>query len=177
MFVSVNDLQTNKIENDKDFFIAFYNARDFGEVYCDNYTFETEVKNDPKDGGLTCLYTAIIVEAEEGLMLASFSEKGCTSKLFLTFGNVYLDGSNTDLSAFGTDLTNWRNIRYLVADKNVKIFMDNKEVYQLSFERNIGKIICISYYFYGCGSVRLVKLSDKNDKIVFEENFWKEHPN
>ncbi len=33
LHVSVEDLKTNKIENDKDFLIGFYNARDFGEVY------------------------------------------------------------------------------------------------------------------------------------------------
>jgi hypothetical protein len=171
LYVSVDDLEANKIDNDKDFFIGLYNARDFGEVYCDSFCFETEVKNDPKDGGLTCQYAAITVEAEAGQMTASFSEKGCTSQLLLSFGDVYIDGSKDDLSAFGTDLNEWRKISYKVVNKNVRIFVDEKEIHHLKFKRDIGKIISISYHFYGCGAVRMAKLYDSHDKLVYEEVF------
>ncbi len=171
LHVSVEDLAMNKIVNDQDFLIGFYNARDFGEVYCDSFSFETEVKNDPKDGGLTCQYTVITVEGKEGIMTASVSEKGCTSNLFLQFADNYVDGSTHDLSDFGTDLSVWRNVRYKVVNKNAEIYIDNKKIYQIQFNRDIGKIICISYYFYGCGAVRMAKLSDSKGKVVYEEFF------
>jgi hypothetical protein len=171
LHVSVEDLKSNKIENDKDFLIGFYNARDFGQVYCDSFSFETEVKNDPRDGGLTCQYASVNVQGQMGNMTATFCDKGCTSELFLSFGDVYLEGSKNDLSAFGTDLTNWRKIKYQVVNKNVSISIDGKEIYQLKYERDMGKIIGINYHFYGCGSVKSARLYDKSGVLVYEEGF------
>jgi len=171
LYVSVEDLKSNKIENDKDFLIGFYNARDFGQVYCDSFSFETEIKNDPRDGGLTCQYASVNVQGQMGNMTATFCDKGCTSELFLRFGNVYLEGSKNDLSAFGTDITNWRKIKYQVINKNVSIYIDGKEIYKLKYERDMGKVIGINYHFYGCGSVKSARLFDKNGVLVYDERF------
>jgi len=171
LFVSMDDLELNKIENDKDFYISLCNARDFGEVYCDNFMFESELKNDPKEGGLTCQVAGISVTGENGVLLATFSDKGCTAMLELSFSDFYLSGSTSDLSAFGTDLTQWRNIRYEVANKNVVIYIDQKEVIRFSYKKDIGKLVGITYHFYGCGSVRKSKLSDKDGQMVYEEKF------
>jgi hypothetical protein len=171
LHVTVEDLETNKINNDKDYIIGFYNTRDFGDVHCDSFSFETEIKNDPKEGGLTCGYTAITVQGEKGYLTASFSEKGCTAQLFLEFSDIYMDGTKNDLSSFGADLTRLRNIKYNVLNKNVAISIDNKEIKKFTFKRDIGKIIGFSYQFYGCGTVKMVKLSDKNANIVYLENF------
>ena len=171
LHVSVDDLETNKIQNDKDFYIGLYNARDFGAVYCDSFTFETVVRNDPKEGGLTCQYAAITVEAERGMMTTSFSDRGCTSKLFLMFGEQYIDGSKTDLTSFGNNMTSWRKIRYEVIGKHVKIFLDGRKIYELSFERDMGRIINISYLFYGCGAVQQVQLWDRDNNLVYQEDF------
>lgn len=173
LHVSVEDLEKNKIHNDKDFYIGLYNARDFGEVYCDNFSFETVIRNDPEEGGLTCQYAAITVEAEHGIMTTSFSDKGCTSKLFLVFGEQYIDGSRADLTAFGTNMTEWRKIRYEVVNKNAKILLDNKEIYQLSFEREMGRIISISFTFYGCGAVKQVQLWNRQNVPVYQDAFGK----
>jgi transcriptional regulator with XRE-family HTH domain len=171
LFVSTDDLRKNKIENDKDFIIGFYNAQDYGNVVCDTFRFETIIKNDPKEGGLTCQYAAITVEAQEGVMTTVFSEKGCTSNVFLMFGDTYIGGTKNDLSSFGTDLSQWHKITYKVVNKNVTILLDDKEIHHLKFNREIGKIINLAYHFYGCGSVSSVKLWDKNNRLVFEDHF------
>lgn len=171
LYVSIEDLEANKITNDKDYFIGFYNAADYGEVYCDSFGFETVVRNDPIEGGLTCQYTAITLQCQNGQITMSFSDPGCTSNLALAIGNIFLNGSDNDLSAFGIDLTSWRKIRYNVVNRNVIIRVDNKEIYQLTFKREMGKIIGIFYNFYGCGSVKEVRLYDKKENPVYREDF------
>ena len=171
LYISVEDLETNKIANDKDYFIGFYNAADYGEVYSDNFGFETLVRNDPAEGGLTCQYAAITLQCQDGVIITSFSDPGCTSNLALAAGNIFLNGSDNDLSVFGIDLTGWRKIRYNVVNRNIIIRVDNKEIYQLTFKRHMGKIIGISYNFYGCGSVKEVRLYDENEYPAYEENF------
>lgn len=158
LYVTIDDLKTNQIENDKDFFIGFFNARDFGNIDCENLIFETEVKNNTKDGGLTCQYTEITIHGKEGMITASFSEAGCVSKLFLNLGDVYIDGTKNNLSIFGTDLSIWRNIKYEIVNKKVSIFLDDKEIYNRKYNKTIGKVTGISYHFYGCGAVKMAKL-------------------
>jgi hypothetical protein len=171
LLVSIDDLERNKINNDKDFYIGFSNYKDFGEVYGDNFTFETIVKNNPEEGGLTCQYTLIEIVGYEGKLTATFCERGCTSNLFLSFSDVHMEGAKNDLSALGVDLTDWRKIKYEVKNKQSKIFIDGREVYKLMFKRDIGKIIGINYIFYGCGTVKAVKLCNKKDEVMFEDNF------
>ena len=171
LFISTDDLEKNKITNDNSFFISFYNVKDFGEVYCDNFSLESEIKNDPGDGGLTCQLAGISVTGDTGIMMATFGQKGCISRLELSFSDYILDGTKSDMSAFGTDLTKWRNIKYEVIDKNVKIYIDSREVFKFSYTRDIGRVVGIAYHFYGCGSVRKSNLYDKTGKLVFEEKF------
>jgi len=171
LFISAEDLEMNEIENDKDYFISFYNSRDFGEIYCDNFSLESEIKNDPKEGGLTCGISGISVLGEKGKLIATFSDPGCISQLQLQFSDFTLNGSRSDLSAFGTDLSVWRNIKYEVINKNVTIYIDDKEVIKFQFRNNIGKITGLGYHFYGCGSVRKSVLYDKEEKVIFDDEF------
>lgn len=173
MQVSLQDLSVNNIVIDKDFFVALYNSRDFGDVNCDNFSFETLVKNDVRDGGLTCQYAAVALEAEQGLMLISFSDKGCTSNLFMMLGDTYIDGSRNDLSAFGTDLSDWQKISIKAHNKQVSIFLNGREIRQSSFSRDMGRIIGVAYHFYGCGAVQKLKLQDGRGMVVYEEEFDK----
>ncbi len=171
LFISTDDLEKNKIKNDKSFIISFYNVQDYGDVNSDNFSLESEIKNDPVDGGLTCQLAGIGVIGDTGIMMATFGQPGCISQLELSFSDYILNGTKSDLSAFGTDLTQWRNIRYEVVDKNVKIFIDSSEVFKFSYTRDIGRVVGIAYHFYGCGSVRKSNLYDKSGNLVFEEKF------
>lgn len=173
LHVSLEDLKINRIENDQNFMIGLYNTRDFGKVNCDSFRFETILKNDLKDGGLACQYVAITIEGEEGTMTASFGSKDCTSNLFLAFGDVSVVGSQNDLSAFAADMNTWQKIGYQVIDKNARIYLNDKEIYRLSYSRNLGRIIGMSYHFYGCGSVQRLKLWDSHDNLVYEEDYNK----
>ncbi len=171
LFVSIDDLELNAIENDKDFFMSFFNVRDFGEVYCDNFMLESEIRNDPKEGGLTCQLAGISVTGEKGFMIATFSDPGCTSMLELSFADYYLNGSTSDLSAFGTDLTQWRHIKYEVIDKTVTIFIERKEVFSFTYGKDIGKLVGIGYHFYGCGSAKSSRLYDGNGQLIYDGGF------
>lgn len=171
LHLSVDDLKQNKIERNSDFFIGLMNFRDFNGVRCDSLTFETIVKNDVSDGGLTCQYAMVALEAERGVLRATFSDPGCISKLSVEFSNIRQNGSDNDLSAFGIDLNQWNKITYNIADKHTTILVNDNKIHELTFKRDIGKIVGIYYYFYGCGSVKMAKLLDKNGVAVFEDGF------
>lgn len=147
--------------------VAFHNARTFGDLKSDNFIFETEVKNDYKDGAGICQLTEIHIRIEGGMFYVPLSIKGCVSKLVM----ADLDGEIPDTSPLGCDFSDWVKVRYEVRDGNGQIFINDKEMYDMNLAITPVKIVGVLYRFQGTGSVNYVRLSNVYDEVVYEENF------
>lgn len=170
LYASPELLEAHKIDTRKDFFVGYSNARDFG-VNGDHFMLEASVKNNMEEGGLTCQESFIFIDGEKGVMWFSLSALGCVGNLNLRFGDVFVSGQNKDLSAFGTDLSVWNQIKCIVKNKEVEILLNDKLIYTLSYHEPIGKIMGLNFNFHGAGSVDYVRLSDENGKLVYEDDF------
>jgi len=172
MYVSPETLEENKVGLSKNsYYVSFYNVRDYGNIEGDNFTLETQVKNDLKEGGLTCQHCRIIIMCENGRMYFSLANSGCISDISLRIMGIVVGGRENDLSSFGCDLSEWNDVRFEVEEKIVKITLNDKLIYQLAYEKPAGRIIGLHYLFFGCGAVNFVKLSDNSNKIVYENQF------
>ncbi|HYF67752.1 MAG TPA: hypothetical protein VD884_06435 [Ohtaekwangia sp.] len=147
--------------------VAFYNARTFGELMSDNFIFETEVRNDYSQGAGVCQLTEIHIQLEGGVIAVPLSIKGCVSKLL--FGDM--TGRITDTSSLGCDFSDWINVRYEVRNRKGQIFIDNKKVYDTNLDVNPKKIVGLLYRFQGTGSVNFVKLSSIDGREIYKDDF------
>lgn len=147
--------------------VAFYNARTFGDLMSDNFIFETEVRNDYSKGAGVCQLTDIHIQLEGGVIAVPLSIKGCVSKLL--FGDMR--GRITDTSPLGCDFLDWINVRYEVRDRKGQIFINHKKVYDTSLDVNPIKIVGLLYRFQGTGSVNFVKLSRVDGKVIYQDDF------
>jgi hypothetical protein len=173
LYVSKETLLKNNIRaDDKDFFINFFNVGNFGPVQAENFTLETRLKNSLAEGALLCQYTQLNLICENGLISVPFCNPGCVSNIQLHVSDIFRDGKNNDLSAFGTDLSGWRDIRIRSRNKEITFFVDNKPVYNLRFNKNLGKITGFHYKFFGCGSVDRIKLWNEKNELSWEEDFF-----
>lgn len=171
LHVKPSDVAAAGVDTDKPYFTNFFNVRDFGPVTCDNATLISEIKNDPAEGGAQNLYAEIILKFQDGRILIPFSKKGATSTLDVEFGESYLDGSENDFSCFGVDLTQWKNVKLLVKNRHVYVFLEGLKIFDVVFEKNMGKLVGIQYCFGGCGSVRKSELYDADGQLVFSDGF------
>ncbi len=149
--------------------VLYANVRDFGEIYSDNFTFETSVRNDYKEGAAVCQLSKIYILCEGTAIYIPLCSKGCISALDLLFTSYYASGKHNDLSAFGVDFSSFVKVRIESAGRKAKIFLNDKLAYTVGEDIIKAKIIGIDYAFQGTGSVDYVKLS--NGKVNYEDDF------
>ncbi|HEY8930958.1 MAG TPA: hypothetical protein VIM55_17270 [Mucilaginibacter sp.] len=149
--------------------VLYANVRDFGEIYSDNFNFETSLKSDYKEGAAICQMSKIYILCEGTAVFIPLCSKGCISSLDLLFTNYYASGKHVDLSAFGVDFSSFVKVRVEAANRKAKIFINDKLVYSIGQDIIKAKIIGIDYTFQGTGTVDYVKLW--NDKVNYEDDF------
>lgn len=170
LYVSPEVLAEYRVNPRKDFHFTYSNAQRFG-VDGDNFILEAVVRNNIKEGGLTCQESYVLLDGETGIIWVPLSAPGCIGTLGLRFGEVYVDGKVTDLSAFGADLNNWNHIRYQVKNRQVELFVNNQLIYTSAFEKPIGELMGLNFKFHGAGAVDDVRLLHADGRVAFEDTF------
>ncbi len=170
MSLSVQKLQSRNIKMQPEPpYVLFSNVRDFGEIYSDNFTFETSLRNDYREGASACQITKIYLLCEGTAVGIPLCINGCISNIDLLFTNFYTSGKQADLSAFGVDFTKFVKVRVEAKNRKANIFINDKLVYTINHDIIKSKIIGIDFVFQGTGSVDYVKLT--NGKVNYEDNF------
>jgi hypothetical protein len=149
--------------------VLFSNVKDFGEIYSDNFVFETSLKNDYAEGSAVCQVTKVYILCEGTAIWIPLVAKGCVSNIDLYFTYFYTTGKREDLSAFGVDFSNYVKLRVESDSGRAKIFINDKIAYTIP--RNIirSKIIGFDFSFQGTGSIDYVSLS--NGKVNYRDDF------
>jgi hypothetical protein len=97
--------------------------------------------------------------------------KGCERNIAIKMGEVYQDGTNSDLSAFGRNLYSWQHLRIQVAQKRATVYLDDQLVHTITFQKEFGKVVGLVYNFEGTGAVDYVTLKNGENKLVLDDEF------
>jgi hypothetical protein len=172
MSLSIEKIKSKNISMQPDVPKVMYaNVRDFGEIYTDNFAFETSVRNDFKEGTSVCQLTTIylLCECDGKAIGIPLSAKGCVSDTEVLFMDHYASGKQNDLSAFGVDFDDMVKIGVEVKNDVGKVFINNALVYTVAGPIAKAKIIGLYFIFQGTGTVDYVTLS--NDRTSFKDDF------
>ena len=105
-------------------------------------------------------------------MIIPFSIPGCVSEIGVMLNDVYLSGKENDLSMFGTDLSQFKKFEVRVENKNVNVYIDEKNIYTGQYFSPIGNIVGIRYRFLGAGEVDFLKLRNiESEGFIINEDF------
>lgn len=151
--------------------IYFYNTQDFGEIYTDDFVFETLLKNEYKEAAGVCRKTFVMLQCVDNMIRIPVSARGCISEINLAFTSYYSSGKKEDLSAFGVYFSSYVKLCIVSKEGLVHFYINEKPVYVIRKHIDKAKLIGIAYCFQGAGSVDYVKLS--NNKVHFEDTFDK----
>ncbi len=154
-------------ENDEPFTSTFHMVEDFKEISGDNFILETSLRNVYRDKWAVCQSTFVIVLGTKGAMVVSFSIPGCISELGVMLNNVYLSGKKHDLSGLGLDLSETRNLKIKVKDKQVEVFSENNTIFTGNYNQSIGRIVGVRYRFLGAGEVSKSELQSLNGETTW----------
>ncbi|MCG6186406.1 hypothetical protein [Maribellus maritimus] len=150
---------------------CFYYVNEDFSGDSDNFTFETRLKNNLEEGATVCQGCEVSIFGEFGRHFLQLCAPGCIGRLYLKFGNDYISGQNNDLSAFGTNLNVWNDVKMDFKDKVVTIFLNGVEIYKTSYEASNGRIKGVYYNFAGSGAIDYARLYDDKKNLVFSEDF------
>ena len=134
-----------------------------------NFTITAKLKNSDADGGLSAYDAALYIQTDDGKSIgASFmGESWAQEYVHIRAGDAHADG----LSELILDLSNYRNIKYVVKDGKFTIYADNNKLYTLPFTDKLGKIVGISVSFKGSGRLDSINLYNENNVSVYSNNF------
>jgi hypothetical protein len=74
------------------------------------------------------------------------------------------------MSAFGCDFSQFQNLKCLVQNHHLKIYLNNKLILDTQQKITLGKIEGIRFEFEGAAQIKMVKLSTPGAG-VFEDRF------
>lgn len=149
--------------------VFFFNVKDFGEIYSDNFTFETSLKDDYSEGSNACQETRVYLLCQGTAIWIPLSARGCISNSDLFFTYYYTSGKREDLSAFGVDFSKYVKLRIESDSGRARILINDKLAYTVPRHIIRSKIIGIDFQFRGTGSVDYVRLG--NGKVSYKDDF------
>ncbi|WP_420601791.1 hypothetical protein [Flagellimonas sp.] len=147
---------------------TFHMVKDFEPISGDNFELQSTIQNTYRDKWAVCQKAYIIVLGTKGAMVVSFSIPGCASDLYVMMNDTYLNGKETDLSGFGIDLTQAKDIKLRVKNKQLNVSAGDRQLFSGSYNESIGRIAGIRYRFLGAGEVSQSILSDLNRETVID---------
>lgn len=116
------------------------------------FRFTAEVQNTYQQHNGICQYTNVIVMGTKGVIDIPVCRPGCVGEVGLQFGTQYVDGKTHDLSGFGVDFTKPVSIAGETNGEKIKIFINDKMVYQGKFQ-DIGMVVGLRVRFSGTGII------------------------
>ena len=169
-------LHKANVDITKDFYLRYYNIRDFDGIDSDNFDLETKFKCDKltldeRSGTVACPSMEILLVTEENVFFIPLTTKGCVSELDLAIGEVFQSGKDNDLSALGTDVYEWQVFQIKNQNKRITLLLNGAPVHELTYKKDFGKIKGIIYSFTGSGSIDFIRLKNLQGDTVYEDDF------
>ena len=91
-----------------------------------------------------------------------FSKIGCSSQNNIKLNDIFLKGTENDLSQLSADFTQPTQVKIEVKEKMLTIFIAGKKKYSLRYNDSMGDLVGLRFKFLGLGQVMDYKLFDEN---------------
>lgn len=129
-------------------------VKDMGPLPDDNFTFETTLRCDRSSGAEACQQVEVLLLCKEDVIIIPLSAPACIGDLSLYAQGQKVTSKDTDLSGFGSDLSQWTTLKIETVDRHMRFTLNNKLAYALNFTGASTDIVGVQYRFRGGGSVR-----------------------
>lgn len=99
----------------------------------------------------------------------NFVSPGCLSHAWQYFGNKIIDPEVNDVTMFGRVFSDWTTIKVNVKNNNIKIYIENQEIFSSEVPLLFGPIYFIRLKTNNGSRFDNVLLSD--DKVIYQDTF------
>jgi hypothetical protein len=150
--------------------VKFANIREFPGIDADNFTLDCTLRNTSTPGQSACAKADLTILGNGTAIIVPIVNTGCISDMGILTGETWVSGKDHDLSAFGTDMSRFQNLRCSVKDHFLRIYLNNKQIFEFKQAHTMGRIVGIRFEFEGPGQVKNYKLETPGSS-VYQEQF------
>lgn len=147
--------------------VRFFHLSEMGSLMNDNFTFETEVKNDFDEGSAACQNVQVLIQCKDDIIIIPLSAKACVGDLSLWACGKGLSSKDADLSGLGCDLREWNKLRVETVNRQMTIYVNERRACSFNFPNAATGIVGVQYRFNGPGAVKNTKFKWGNEEVEF----------
>jgi hypothetical protein len=147
--------------------LRFFNQRNLGNVTNANFSFETMLKTEFKEGSGACQHIEVLIQCKDDIIIIPLAAKACVGDLNLYFCGKNVTSKEADMSKFGCDLTQWTTLRVETVNKHVEIFVNDVMAYSLTFPHEPTDIVGVQYRFNGVGAIKNTWFEKIGGEVIY----------
>lgn len=148
--------------------IKFYHVGQFKPVPANDFVFSAQVKSNSLSGRDPCRYIWIRLVTERHPIIFPLSVPGCISNLSVSSIDSVYSGKDHDFSRFGTNLSDWVDVKCTGTKSRIKYFVNNQLVFEVPMVSGDKHIMGMIVGMSGGGSVRNISIHQGREPI-FED--------
>lgn len=137
----------------------------------DNFELKIRFKNSKTNGGITCYDFFLSLFCENNVTELKLMERGCSSYSGIKVGELNLNGVDEDLSSLTFDPEQWNEVRMVIQNNTVEVFVNQESVFNNPYKGSNGAIVGIEQLFKGTGILDYVYLKDLTTQKEFFDDF------
>src|SRR5205814_3097909 len=118
-----------------------------------------------------CARLMLEVFCQKNFMYFITTQPGCTGNINAQFGDCYLSGKTNDLSGFGCDVSQWQQYDMIVKNRQVTVYINQKEVFTKSYTTSSGLITGLGFISNRLCEDDDAELKGLDGTIVYSNNF------
>lgn len=134
----------------------------------DSFTFESTIKSHVVKNGVYCNGVQFQITGEKHIIRFKFVNDGCSYRVKNIISEKVYDGQLQNLSDFTLNLSKWNSVKIVNQDKKVKLFVNDRFIFEENYRETLGEIKGVFVEFEGNGYVKTCKLLTKEQKSLFE---------
>lgn len=168
--VDADELFRAGIDTNRTFFVHFANSKPLN-INGDNFELMADVTTSQLRPGVRCSQVTIDIYGEKSKHSTMLIKPGCVSWAYLHFSENFIGGQTDDLSSIGADLSRGGIVKLQVINKNVKLLVNKKLVYETSYTFPLKKVYGVKITFSGIGTLNNLVLKDLGTGLIFQDGF------
>jgi hypothetical protein len=134
--------------------VRLYRVPDLPTIRSDDFSFETTLRSDYNSGSGACQAINVLLLLKNDAIIVPLRATGCTGNVSVFALGTEMNAGSTDLSGFGTNLSNWTRLGIEGRDRQLRFLVNNQPALTMTVDVDPNDIIGVSIRLQGPGRVR-----------------------
>jgi hypothetical protein len=145
--------------------VRLFYMKELGDLKDSDFTFETTLKTGPPQGSGVCQNVQVLIQCKNDIFIIPLAARACIGDLNLFAAGAAASSRDTDLSGFGSDLTQWTTLKVTSNHRQLNFVVNGKPAYTATFPDNPSDIVGVQYRFTGTCAVKNARFTTANRTI------------